>query len=77
MAIFILSILITAPLFIYFFLTKNMKKLKSPEFIIKYGTLYEGFKDDYGPAIYYYIIFKVRRIIFAASTVFLSGYPCF
>lgn len=63
------------PFYATLFLYANKEKLNTPEFRVKFESLYEmmNIKRDY--VLWFNFIFCIRRAILAASALLLSDYP--
>jgi hypothetical protein len=77
-AILLVLVTVVLPFASYYFLCKNIEKLKqNQEFYLKYNQLapdskLRGFAD-----LSYTFIFMTRRIVFVVSVVYLPEYPIF
>jgi hypothetical protein len=65
-----LSVLIVVPIGLYCLLRYKFKELGNEDVKQKIGTLYEGIKSSQTAATTYFIVFMVRRLLFAFITVF-------
>lgn len=61
------------PILLILFIHKKHQKFSDEKFGIKYGTIYEEFKNDKGPiSSYFYVVFVLRRLVLAVCFVFLQ-----
>ena len=60
-----------------FYLTKHHKKIKTDEFVDRFGALTLGLQYRDIAAMYYPFMFMLRRLIFAMVFVYLSRYNFF
>jgi hypothetical protein len=65
------------PVFIAIFLLKNYNKLGLEYFTTRFGSLYEELRINHKPALFYYVVFTLRRLLFAVIAVVFEGYPVF
>ena len=59
------------------FLIFKQDKLDTPNYRERIGSLYEGIKTNYKASLFYNSLFVIRRLIFALTAVFATGYPVF
>ena len=52
-----------------------MALLSSSDYKTKYGSTYTELRFNYKPALLYNVIYMFRRLVFAATAVFLQDYP--
>jgi hypothetical protein len=58
------------------FLSLNLTRLnRDLELKTKYGSLYAEIKTNKRSTVLYLVVFLSRRLVFAASAVFLTGWP--
>lgn len=69
------GIVILTPFSVLGFLLWNKLKLHDNHFSSKYDSMYEGYNLYKKVSIWYIFWFLLRRLIFSASTVFLTQYP--
>lgn len=70
------------PFWLFFFLRRNKELIihKDANFAQTYGSLFYGLRTDQakaGSALLYNLVFLLRRIVFAATMIFLTEYPLF
>ena len=71
--------LVVLPLFILAYIYPNYLSLKKPEFMDKYGAIYDmiDLKHKRRSALLWSLFFLGRRILFALGVIFLIDYPIF
>jgi len=69
-------VIFLTPMGCYIFLDKNKDKLRDPEFLARYGTLYLNLRSSEISVIYTSLFF-FRRLLFAISITFLGSYTAF
>lgn len=70
-----LSITITAPLIVVFFLKKNAQNLETRDFAIKCNSLYSEFNINRGTSLYFIGFFLLRRLLFSLTCLYLIDSP--
>lgn len=74
----LLGLFLTAsPFFIIAFLKMNRRKLNDKSFKTRFGTLYMNIDTSTMLALYNTLVYLVRRLVIAASIVYLGEYPAF
>ena len=72
MTVFIGTVLLISPFFILTFYGYNFDRLDDTRFKDTYGSVYDGMKPNLRASIGFSILFIVRRIIFAATCLYLT-----
>ena len=67
----IIMALIIIPLGFCYMLSRGQAQIESEIFKLKYGGLYEGIKTHSKPALYYFLLFVIRRILFLAIAFYM------
>ena len=67
----IIMALIIIPLGFCYMLSRGQAQIESEKFKLKYGGLYEGIKTYSKPALYYFLLFVIRRILFLAIAFYM------
>lgn len=65
-------LIVSLPVFSYFYLKKNHLEMKNQVFTQTYGTLYQNLKVQKSSAYFMTTLFCFKRIVIALSTVFLT-----
>ena len=74
MTVFITFLLISLPIFIVVFYRKYFHKLGQTKFQDRWGSVYEGMKHTNKSILAYYVIFMVRRMILAATILYIPDF---
>ena len=74
MTLFVIVLIVIMPFWIAYFYNKHFKVLGDEEFENKYGAPYEGLYTNKRWSIANSIIFILRRIILAATCLYLGEY---
>lgn len=72
-----LILVAASPIYVFIFLKRNKHQLEKYEVVLKYEAIYEKINIEKGLAVYYNVMFLVKRLIFSASLVFLGDYVVF
>ena len=68
----ILVLVIVWPIFIVIFLTKNLDKLETPDYLKKYESMYQGVRTQHRSTLAYNAIWCARRFLLVVSFVSFS-----
>ena len=68
-------VFIVMPLFLIYLLSRNLKEIRSHQFEMKYGVLYEEVKTDSKITLAYSFFYIFRRIIFCGLVFIAFGTP--
>jgi hypothetical protein len=71
---FILLFLLTFPIFTFNFLKDNKSKLTTPEYTLRFNSLYLGLETDRSYTLLNTTLFLVRRFALASTIAFLGGF---
>ena len=71
----IVMAIVLIPIGFIYMLSQGQEKIESEEFKLKYGGLYEGIRTNSKPALYYFLLFVIRRILFLVIAFFMYEYP--
>jgi hypothetical protein len=74
MTVFLGILLILMPFFLIIFYCSNFDRLDEEDFKSKYSAGYEGLKTNLRAALFYNVIFILRRILLAATCLYLQKY---
>jgi hypothetical protein len=75
-AVFIIVNSFVVTIFILWLITKNSDKLHDHDFLKKFGSAYDEFKNDRGVfSSLFYFFYCVRRLIYSFILFFLEAYP--
>jgi hypothetical protein len=72
------GVILVYPNWLYFFIGRNYDKLADPDFAEKFENAYENINKEKSPyAIWWHILFLLRRFLMAFICVVLIDYPAF
>ena len=77
MAISMMLVAFSYPVLIYILLHKFYKRLEEESIKIRISSLYEGLNIKNRLSLFYYVIFTMRRLIYAMAAVLMTGHPLF